>query len=245
MSPILLYGIPAGCSFGSIVALEWVGLPYRLSRITMPGLVTSDAFLALNAAAETPAFVTAHGDVLTESIAILGHVGAQALDSGLAFRQGGADFDQLNRMLAWLNTTFFSAFGALWYVYEHDTQGAGKAALQAYGRGKVLKAHRHLESLLERGGGPWLLGARRTLADAYFAGIARWADYHAVFERDAFPRIAALRARLADDAGVQFAHAIEEGLPLPASSAFGGHVSLDDVLASVRGAATPALALKN
>ncbi|MFP3334919.1 hypothetical protein SB761_29940, partial [Pseudomonas sp. SIMBA_064] len=36
--------------------------------------------------------------------------------------------------------------------------------------------------------------------DAYFSGIARWADYHAVVERDAFPRIAALRARLADDA---------------------------------------------
>ena len=63
MSPILLYGIPAGCSFGSIVALEWIGRPYRLSRITMPGLVTSDAFLALNPVAETPAFVTANGDV--------------------------------------------------------------------------------------------------------------------------------------------------------------------------------------
>ncbi|VWD59102.1 glutathione S-transferase [Burkholderia lata] len=243
MSPILLYGIPAGCSFGSIVALEWIGRPYRLSRITMPGAVTSDAFLALNPVAETPAFVTANGDVLTESLAILGHIGAQALDSGRAFRQGSADFDRLNRMLAWLNTTFFSAFGALWYVYEHDTEGAEKAALQAYGRGKVLKAHRQLEAMLARGDGPWLLGARRTLADAYFAGIARWADYHAVFEPAAFPRIAALRARLGDDAGVQFAHAIEEDLPPPASSAFEGHVSLDDALASARGIAIPARAI--
>ena len=243
MSPILLYGVPAGCSFGSIVALEWAGRPYRLSRITMPGAVTSDAFLALNPVAETPAFVTANGDVLTESVAILGHIGAQALDGGLAFRQGSADFDRLNRMLAWLNTTFFSAFGALWYVYEHDTEGAEKAALQAYGRGKVLKAHRQLEALLERGEGPWLLGARRTLADAYFAGIARWADYHAVFERAAFPRIAALRARLADDAGVRFAQAIEENLSLPASSAFEGHVSLDDALASARVLAVPARAI--
>ncbi|WP_419685872.1 glutathione S-transferase family protein [Burkholderia theae] len=238
MSPILLYGIPAGCSFGSIVALEWAGRPYRLSRITMPDLATSDAFLALNPVAETPAFVTANGDVLTESLAILGHVGAQVLDSGLAFRQGSADFDRLNRMLAWLNTTFFNAFGALWYVYEHNIEGAEKAALQAYGRGKVLKAHRQLEAQLARGVGPWLLGVRRTLADAYFAGIARWADYHAVFERDAFPRIAALRARLADDAGVHFAHAVEEGLPLPASSAFEGHVSLDDAVASAHVMAT-------
>ncbi|KUY85098.1 glutathione S-transferase [Burkholderia territorii] len=240
MSPILLCGVPAGCSFGSIVALEWAGQPYRLSRITMPGLVKSDAFRALNRAAETPAFVTANGDVLTESVAILGHIGAHALDSGLAFRQGSAEFDQLNRMLAWLNTTFFSAFGALWHVYEHGTEGAEKDALQAYGRRKVLNAHRHLEALLARGDGPWLLGARRTLADAYFAGIARWADYHAVFERDAFARIAALRARLADDAGVQFAHAIEENLPLPASQAFQGHVPLEDALASARVTATPA-----
>lgn len=240
MSQILLYGIPAGCSFGSIVALEWAGQPYRLSRITMPGLVTSDAFLALNPAAETPAFVTANGDVLTESVAILGHIGAQVLDSSLAFRQGSADFDQLNRMLAWLNTTFFSAFGPLWYVYEHSTEGAEKDALHAYGRGKVLNAHRHLEALLARGDGPWLLGARRTLADAYFAGIARWADYHTLFERDAFPRIAALRARLADDAGVQFAHAVEENLPLPASRAFEGHVSVDQALASARVTAIPA-----
>ncbi|MBY8609996.1 glutathione S-transferase [Burkholderia arboris] len=243
MSPILLYGIPAGCSFGSIVALEWIGRPYRLSRIAMPSVATSDAYLALNPVAETPAFVTANGDVLTESLAILGHIGAQALDNGLAFRQGSTDFDRLNRMLAWLNTTFFNAFGALWYVYEHDTEAAEKAVLQAYGRGKVLKAHRQLEALLEHSEGPWLLGARRTLADAYFSGIARWADYHAVFERDAFPRIAALRARLADDAGVEFAHAIEKELPLPVSLAFEGHVSLDDALASARNLAFPARAL--
>ena len=173
----------------------------------------------------------------------LGHIGAQALDNGLAFRQGSTDFDRLNRMLAWLNTTFFNAFGALWYVYEHDTEAAEKAVLQAYGRGKVLKAHRQLEALLEHSEGPWLLGARRTLADAYFSGIARWADYHAVFERDAFPRIAALRARLADDAGVEFAHAIEKELPLPVSLAFEGHVSLDDALASARDLAFPARAL--
>ena len=33
--PILYYGVPSGCSFGSIVALEWLGQPYALSRIEM------------------------------------------------------------------------------------------------------------------------------------------------------------------------------------------------------------------
>lgn len=238
MSPILLYGVPAGCSFGSIVALEWVGRPYRLSRITMPGLVTSDAFLRLNPVAETPAFITEAGNVLTESMAILNHIGADASGSGLAFRQGTHDFDRLNRMLSYLNTTFFSAFGPLWYVYEHGSEGVEKEVLQAYGRGRVMRAHRQLEAML--GDEPWLLGRQRTLADAYFAGLARWADYHQVFDGAAFPRIAALRARLADDAGVRFAHAIEDAQPLPASAAFEGHIAPDDALALARLAPAPA-----
>jgi len=36
MNPILFYGVPEGCSFGAIVALEWSGLPYQLCRIQMP-----------------------------------------------------------------------------------------------------------------------------------------------------------------------------------------------------------------
>ncbi|MCR7705994.1 glutathione S-transferase, partial [Pseudomonas aeruginosa] len=35
MEPVLFYGVPHGCSFGSIVALEWLGRPYRLCRIEM------------------------------------------------------------------------------------------------------------------------------------------------------------------------------------------------------------------
>ena len=36
MEPVLFYGVPQGCSFGSIVALEWLNQPYRLCRINMP-----------------------------------------------------------------------------------------------------------------------------------------------------------------------------------------------------------------
>ena len=39
MTPILFYGVPSGCSFGSIVALEWLRQPYHLCRIDMPGQV--------------------------------------------------------------------------------------------------------------------------------------------------------------------------------------------------------------
>ncbi|MGF1628464.1 MAG: glutathione S-transferase family protein [Kiloniellaceae bacterium] len=234
MLPILFYGVPEGCSFGSIVALEWTGRPYRLCRIQMPEVVSGDAYRRINPVGETPSLMTGRGDVISESTAILNHIGATALDSGLAFSQGSAEFDRLNAMLAFLNTTFFDAFSPLWYLLDHGGDETEEAALAAYGRGMVAKAHAQLEALLD--GGEWLLG-RRTLADAYFFGIARWADFHHAVDRSDYPGLQRLFETLKDDAGVRFATAIEHGEAAQSSGGFAGHVSLAEALAMVQEAA--------
>lgn len=79
------------------------------------------------------------------------------------------------------------------------------------------------------GTGPWLLGEQRSFADAYFAGIARWNDYHQVVDRREFPRVQQLFERLQDDAGMQFAHAVEAQRPATSSGGFLGEVQLQDV----------------
>jgi len=231
MSPILFYGVPSGCSFGSIVALEWLGQPYRLCRIEMPEGFT-DGYRRINPVAETPTLLTADGHALSESMAILNHLAVPGIDGGLGFAQGTHDFDRLNRMLAWLNTTFFNAFSPLWHVLEHEMPGDGQAALKAYGRDSVAKAHAQLEAML--GDQPWLLGERRTLADAYFIGIARWTNYHDVIDRSDYPRLQRLFDRLEADPAVVFAHAIEAQASATSAGGFQGHVSLDDALASLR-----------
>src|SRR5688572_33420441 len=83
--PLLFYGVPSGCSFGSIVALEWLGQPYQLSRIEMPDVVSSDDFKRINPVGETPTLRTAAGDFISESVAILNHIGALDLDRQLTF----------------------------------------------------------------------------------------------------------------------------------------------------------------
>lgn len=230
MSPILFYGVPSGCSFGSIVALEWLGRPYRLSRVEMPEGFTEE-YLRINPAAETPALITADGKALSESMAILNHIAALGIDRGLGFAQGTTDFDRLNRMLAWLNTTFFNAFAPLWHVLEHDVEGAARDALVQYGRDKVIKAHAQLEAML--GGQPWLLGEQRTLADAYFIGIARWTKYHDVVDRRDYPNLQRLYGALEADPAVAFAHAIEQQTPATSSGGFQGHASLQEALRSL------------
>jgi len=229
MTPILFYGVPSGCSFGSIVALEWLGQPYRLCRIQMPEAVSGADFRRINPVAETPAYLSAAGDVITESMAILNHIGARGIAQGLGHPQGSRDFDRLNQMLAYLNTSFFNAFAPLWHVLEHDLESAAKTALAEYGRDKVEKTHATLDALL--GDGPWLLGERRSVADAYFAGIARWADYHAVLDRRDYPNLSRLYDRLQADPAVAFAHGIEAGRAPASGGGYQGEIALADALA--------------
>lgn len=235
MTPILFYGVPSGCSFGSIVALEWLGQPYRLSRIDMPGTVSSDAFRAINPVGETPSLRTAAGDLLSESMAILNHLGAQGIEDGLGYAQGTPGFDRLNRMLAFLNTTLFNAYAPLWHALEHVSDESGKRVLTEYAKAKLHKAHEDLSAML--GDQPWLMGEHRTLADAYFIGIARWNEYHQVVDRNDYPNLQRLYEKLEADPAVIFAHAIEHQREAVSSGGFLGEIPLDDALAEIRRAA--------
>jgi glutathione S-transferase len=233
MEPVLFYGVPSGCSFGSIVALEWLGKPYRLSRIEM----IKDDFMSgdyrfINPVGETPALITGSGAVLTESMSILNHLGSGGIGTNLSFVQGTPEFDKLNRMLAYLNTTFFASFGPLWHVYEHGSEAAAKAALTKYGRFKVLKAHTDLNAAL--GDKQWLLGDHKTLADAYFIGIARWADYHDVVDRHDYPNLVRLYQQLENDPAVRFARAIEDEKPAESAGGYLGDIGVSDALKLVR-----------
>lgn len=236
MSPILYYGVPSGCSFGSIVALEWSGQPYRLARVNMPEDMQGEAFATINPVRETPALLTSRGDHLAESIAILNHIGATpgALAAGIAFAQGTPEFDELNRMLAFLNTTFFNSFASLWWLLEHESDDETKRVLTDYGRVRVIRAHQELERML--GDKRWLLGERRTLADAYFIGIARWTKYHSVVDRRDYPNLQRLYDQLEADPAVAFAHAIEQQRPAASVGRFEGEVSIAESMALKRAA---------
>ncbi|MGO4780589.1 glutathione S-transferase family protein, partial [Lysobacter sp. 2RAB21] len=103
-----------------------------------------------------------------------------------------------------------------------------------YGRGRVVRAHEELERM--RGDRPWLLGEHRTLADAYFVGIARWTKYHKVVDRRDYPNLQRLYDKLQADPAVVFAHAIEQQQPARSSGGFVGEVALDEAVRYKRAA---------
>lgn len=166
MEPVLFYGVPHGCSFGSIVALEWLGRPYRLCRIEMPLETGERTYVRLNPARQTPTLLLEDGRALSESLAILQHLAARDLCRKLGYPQGSAEFDELNFALALLHTECHSAWGALFYLEDADATTTARAltrAARAYGR---------IDKLL--GDRKWLAGEGPSVADAYLAGTARW-----------------------------------------------------------------------
>lgn len=226
MIPILFYGVPDGCSFGSIVALEWLGQPYRLCRVEMPAQSQGAAYRAINPIGETPALVTGSGDIISEGMAIFNHIGALGIDKGLGYRQGTAEFDRFNRMLSFLSTRFFSAYNPLWFSFEYVDDPAKKAVLREEGIASVAAAYRKLETLL--GDKDWLVGDRLSMAEAYYVGVARWTDFHKAVEWSDYPRAHALFQRAKADPACDFAFAIERGETPVGVGAFKGHVSLEE-----------------
>lgn len=228
MEPTLLYGHPLGSSMGLVAALEWLGQPYRLSRVLMPDDMLKPGYARLNGRQETPVLVTGEGRVLSETMAIALWLEARDVERRVSFAPGGADSDRLHQVMAFLNTGFTAAFSALWVALEMAAPDAAyQVALRRFGRAQVANRHRKLETMM--GDTPYLAGERPTLADAIFVGVARWADFHQAIDPAEYPRIAALRRRLESDPAVAFATAIEKGETPQGVGAFRGHVDLSEV----------------
>lgn len=229
MEPILLYGFPSGTSMGLVAALEWLGQPYRLTRVDMLGEMREPAYARINARHETPALITGDGRPLTETMAIAAWLEARDVDHRISFDPLSPEADRMHQLMAFLNTGFTGAFTPLWVALELETPDPDyQAALRRFGRDMVIQRHDKLEAMLDDG--PWLVGGRRSLADALLAGVARWLEYHEVADIARWPRLQAIRSRVESDPAVRFATALEEGRPAEGSGALVGHVPLAEVI---------------
>lgn len=228
MEPVLFYGVPHGCSFGSIVALEWLGQPYRLSRIDMLA-AKDERYARINPKHQTPTLLLEDGEALGESLAILSHIAARDLGQRLGYLQGTRAFDRLNSALAFLHTEAHGAFSPAWTAFKLPEDAAKeKEMLRGLAREQAAKAFAHLEHMLS--GQEWLAGDVRTVADAYLIGVARWGEDLRLFDlKREFPRLHRHLQKLDADKAVIFAHAIEDEKPAISSGGFLGHVALGDL----------------
>lgn len=208
-----LYYLPGACSLASHISLIWSGVDYELERLeysTMHG----EAFMSLNPKGAVPTLVmddvAPHPFVLTESLAVLLYIAAQAPGARLGAVEGDRiEEARMHEIMAELVSDVHKAFTPTFvpnrFVVDPNAEDDVKKAAFI----QIDKAFAQLEARLN--GHDWLVLDRRTVADAYLNVVCRW-KVRTPTGLAAFPNLMAHHSRMAADPDVQRALA-EEGLP--------------------------------
>ena len=166
-----LYYAPAACSQAPHIAAREIGLPIALAKVEFPSKRTADGedLYQVNPKGAVPALRLDDGEVLTENAAILQYLADRAPGSALALpEQGIARY----RLLEWLNfiaTELHKGFGPLWNPATPDSYKA--ATREALGK-KFDYLQEHI------GEGPYILGDRFSILDAYAFPVLNWTRLH-------------------------------------------------------------------
>ena len=143
-----LFGSAGSGSAVVEAALERCGAPYR---IVDAASWAPDSALAelerINPLRQIPALVLADGSVLTESAAILIHLGLVFPASGLLPAEAPAR-DQAIRGLVFVAANCYAAIGIIDYP-QRWCDGASEAMQQRLRRGTRARLHRHWESFAD------------------------------------------------------------------------------------------------
>ena len=186
----VLYGKKGSGSAAIEAALELVGAPYRV--IETASWEPNEAFaelLKLNPLGQIPTLELPDGATLSESAAILIHLGSAHPESGLLPRDASARA-QAVRGLVFIAANCYAAISVIdfperWCA-DADSDDAVKERIRA---GTRARLHRHWEMFADVfPARPWLGGAEPGALDIHAAVVSKWsgARKHLEERRPAF-----------------------------------------------------------
>jgi glutathione S-transferase len=190
-----LYYAPAACSQAPHIVAREAGLAIELANVRFPDKVTDDGekLTDVNPKGAVPALRLDDGEVLTENAVILQYLADRAGGSELALPAGGIE---RYRLLEWLNyiaTELHKGFGPLWNPATPDD--FKQATREALG-----KKFDYLQEKI--GDGPYILGERFSIVDAYAFAVLNWSKLHSI-DIARWPGLAAYLDRIAARPAVQ------------------------------------------
>lgn len=192
---LTLYYAPRTCALASHIALEDAGVDYEAKRVDFGKTEQqSPAYLAVNPKGRVPSLVTPHG-ILTETPAILAYIAQTYPQAGLAPLDDPFAFAQVQSFNSYLCSTLHVA-------HAHGTRGyrwADDEASYADMKRKVPKSVTACFEMVETRmlKGPWVMGDRYTIADAYLFTVAQWLEGDSV-DPARIPKVMEHRARMAE-----------------------------------------------
>ena len=166
-----LYYAPGACSLAPHIVAREAGLPIDLVKVEFPSKRTEDgqALADVNPKGAVPTLLLDDGEVLTENAVILQYLADRAGGSEIALPQGGIE---RYRLLEWLNyiaTELHKGFGPLWNPATPDS-------FKEATREQLGKKFDYLQERI--GDGPYVLGDRFSVLDAYAFAVLNWTRIH-------------------------------------------------------------------
>ncbi len=191
-----LYYSPGACSLASHIVLEEAGVAYSAEKVNLREKQTESGadYLAITPRGAVPALALDGGEVLTEGVAIMQYVMDSAKPGALP-AAGTLGRARLQEALNYVATEVHKTYSPLFRGLEGAAKEAQLALLDA--RLKVIE-----DRLAD--GLAFLTGAEFTPADAYLFTVTNWSRPMG-HDLSRFPRIEALRARIAERPSVQAA----------------------------------------
>jgi GST-like protein len=192
-----LFGTNGSGSASVECALEIAGAPFRI--VNAASWTKNEALTELervNPLAQIPTLVLPGGQVLTESVAILMHLGIAFPGSGL-LPDSQVERDQVLRGLVYIAANCYPCITVIDYP-ERFTTATDEASLQAVRDGTRARLHHHWDifaDLFPVADGRFIGGDHPGALDLYAATVSHWAGarQHAKGARPAF---AALQERI-------------------------------------------------
>ncbi|MBI1619995.1 glutathione S-transferase family protein [Aquamicrobium zhengzhouense] len=190
---LTLYFAPGGCSLAPHIALEEAGAEYEARKVDFAANEQRSAeYLAINPKGRVPALVTPRG-ILTETPAILAYIAQSFPGAALAPVADFYEFAEMQAFNAYLSSTLHVA-------HAHGVRGTRWAdAPEAIDDMKrkmpevVTSCFEMVEQKMLRG--PWVMGKRYTVADAYLFTVAQWIEKDQV-DTSVIPRVLEHRERM-------------------------------------------------
>ncbi|MEZ5755275.1 MAG: glutathione transferase GstA [Paracoccaceae bacterium] len=191
-----LYYSPGACSLASHIVLAESGADYAIERADIRAKKTESGadFAAISPRGAVPVLVLADGEVLTEGVAIMQYV-ADSATPGKLPAPGTLARARLQEALNFISTEVHKTYSP----FFRGLEGAAREAQVALLEGRLALVEARLGD-----GRAFLLGEEFTPADAYLFTVTNWSKGLG-HDLSAFPKLEALRARVAARPAVQAA----------------------------------------
>jgi glutathione S-transferase len=199
---LTLYYAQNTISLATHIALEEVGARYETVRIDFKKTEQrSPEYLKVNPKGRMPALITERG-ILTETPAMLVWVAQSFPQMNLALMDDAFAFAQVQAVNSYLGSHLHVAHahrmrGHRWVDPDdkHAIEAMQRKVPQSVGEAFAMVEQEMLK-------GPWVMGERYTIGDAYLFTLAQWLEADGVDPKK-IPRVIVHRARMSERAATK------------------------------------------